>query len=272
MPTDPPAVSVDPTGSGEAILVVDDVSLRFGGIDALRRVSLTVHSGEIVALIGPNGAGKTSLLNVISRLYQPTAGRIVFHGRSLLDVSDREIARLGIGRTFQNLALFPSLTVLDNVTLGYAPRLRHGLLRTFCGWPGSGAEKAQVRSAASSVLAELGLGAYADRYPEDLPQGILRQVELARALVLEPSLLLLDEPAAGLAQAEIEAIDRLVRDTSRRAGVATLLIEHRMDLVMSLADRIVVLDFGEVIASGPPDRVCTDERVLAAYLGAPSDG
>lgn len=259
-------------GERQPLLRVSNLTLRFGGITALRDVSFDVAEGEVVALIGPNGAGKTSLLNVVSRLYEPTHGEVMFKGLDLLARSDRSIAELGIARTFQNIAVFPSLDVVHNVALGYAPRLRYGLLQTFLCRPGAAEEKRSVLADARKALFDLGLEEYADRVPDDLPQGILRQVELARALLLEPTLVLLDEPAAGLNSAEIDKLIHAVRRANQERGLAVLLIDHRMDLVMSLADRIVVLNFGRIIADDVPERIRKDEAVLAAYLGEVFDG
>ncbi len=233
-----------------ALLEIRDVTLRFGGISALTAVSLTIDEGEIVGLIGPNGAGKTSLFNVVSRLYHPQEGEVEFEGYSLLDKADHQIAGLAIGRTFQNIALFPSLTILENVALGYFPNLRTGVLAALTGRASSRREQREVYRQAREALESLELGEYESESPTDLPPGILRQVELARALVSKPRMLLLDEPAAGLNHEELTAVGALVKNVNQERGIAVLVIEHRMDFVMPLADRIVVLDFGEVIASG----------------------
>ena len=238
-----------------ALLAVENVTRRFGGIVALSDVSLALDDGEIAGLIGPNGAGKTTLFNVVTRLYKPDAGRVVFDGHELLRLRAWRIVRLGIARTFQNVALFPSMTVLENVLVG-----EHSRMRPFGERP--------ARGAALESLAYLGLDPLADRVVAGLPFGTLKRIELARALVSKPKLLLLDEPAGGLNHEEVEELGALIRRVREDHSLTILLVEHHMNLVMSICDRVHVLNFGEKIAEGTPDEVRADPDVVAAYLGS----
>jgi branched-chain amino acid transport system ATP-binding protein len=240
-----------------ALLEVDDVTRRFGGIVALADVSLSLEEGTIGGLIGPNGAGKTTLFNVITRLYKPDSGGVVFDGRSLLHVRTHRIVRLGIARTFQNVALFPSMTVLENVLVG-----AHSRWRPF-------AER-RTRTQAREALDDLSLGDVADRPAAGLPFGTLKRVEMARALVSRPRLLLLDEPAGGLNHEEVGELGDLIRRIRRDYGLTVLLVEHHMNLVMSICDRVHVLNFGKTIAEGAPPEVRANPAVIEAYLGAES--
>ena len=252
-----------------ALLDVSDLSLAFGSVIAFEDVSFTVDAGELMALIGPNGAGKSSIFNVLSRIYRPSRGTVTFGGDDLLRCPPRQLAGLGIARSFQNLALFRTMSVLENVLLGRHHLMRAGVLRAGLYAGPARAEEHIHRDAALASLEFLGVAHLAHASVGTLPYGLQKRVELARCLAMEPRLLLLDEPVAGMGAREREQITDLVRRIHAERGLTVLLVEHDMGMVMSVAQRVMVLDFGRVIAVGPPDAIQHNDDVLRAYLGAP---
>ena len=260
----------DPAPAAESgnLLEVRGLSLSFGGLTVLDEVSLEVPEGSISAIIGPNGAGKSSLFNAISGSYRPQAGTIRFGGRDITHLPTPRRAALGVARTFQNLALFPSMTVLDNIKLGSHVHLRTGLLAAGLYLGRARREERRLQAAVErEVIGPLGLGDQVRQPAATLPYGRQKLVELARALAMRPRLLLLDEPVAGMNRAEREEMVRLIRDLRRRHGATVLLVEHDMNVVMGISDRVIVLDFGRVIAAGAPAAVRADPAVISAYLG-----
>jgi branched-chain amino acid transport system ATP-binding protein len=253
------------------ILRVSNLLVRFGGVVALDGVSFDVEEHQIVGLIGPNGAGKTTLFNCLSRLYTPQSGTVTFDGVALLDQPAHRIAGLGISRTFQNLALFPRMSILQNVLVGMHARTHAGFVASALRLPGVKEEEARSRAAAHEVLDFLGLASLADRPAAGLPFATLKRVELARALAARPRLLLLDEPAGGLNHDDVQELAALLRRLRDERRLTVLLVEHHMGLVMKVSDRVVVLDFGRCIAHGTPAEVRSTPAVIQAYLGAPAD-
>jgi branched-chain amino acid transport system ATP-binding protein len=252
----------------QPILSVRDVRVSFGGVVALDGISFDMAAGSILGLIGPNGAGKTTLFNCLSRLYTPDGGDILFQGCSILHRPRHRIAEMGIGRTFQNVALFQNLSVLDNVRIGTHSLAKGDFFSDAFYLPWSRRSERFADGLASELIDYLALGPHATKRVADLPFGTQKRVELARALATNPQILLLDEPACGLNHEEVEQLGTVIRRVRQDRGVSILLVEHHMNLVMSISDSIVALNFGRKIGQGTPSEIQTHPEVIAAYLGA----
>jgi branched-chain amino acid transport system ATP-binding protein len=251
----------------EVLLEVERVSVRFGAVQALDQVSLAIRRGGITAIIGPNGAGKTTLLNVISGFYQPTEGRIRFEGRDRTDLAPYDVAALGVARTFQNVALFKGMSVLDNIMTGRLLKMKGSFLLEALYWGPARRQELEHRAFVERIIDFLEIQAIRKTPAGKLPYGLQKRVELARALAAEPTLLLLDEPMAGMNVEEKEDMCRFILDVNGEFGTTIALIEHDMSVVMDISDHVVALDYGRKIADGTPDEVRRDQAVIDAYLG-----
>jgi branched-chain amino acid transport system ATP-binding protein len=257
---------------GEPILRADRISLAFGGVKALRDISLEIREHEILAIIGPNGAGKTSMLNVINGFYHPQHGTITFKGQARRRLRPYQAAERGIARTFQNVALFRGMTTLDNIMTGRLLKMRRNFLWQALHWGPALREELEHRAVVEKIIDFLEIQAIRKVPVGQLPYGLQKRVELGRALAMEPDLLLLDEPMAGMNVEEKEDMSRFILDVNDEFGTTIALIEHDMGVVMDISDRVVVLDYGRKIADGPPEAVRANQDVIDAYLGVPHEG
>jgi len=251
----------------ETILQVNDLTIKFGGITAVDNVHIKAVKGEITSVIGPNGAGKTTLFNMISGIYKPTSGTVQFGGRDITGKSSHMISREGIARTFQNIRLYQGLSVVENVQAVLDARTDYNIIQALLGLPSVRQKDRENVEKSKELLKIVGLYDLRDEKPSNLPYGLQRKLEIARALATAPKLLLLDEPGAGLNTKEVDELIALVREVQERFKMSVLLIEHRLQMVYSLSDKVYVLNFGKLLAEGTPKEVQNDERVVAAYMG-----
>lgn len=253
------------------LLEMKDVVKQFGGLTAVSNMSFHVDEGEIYGVIGPNGAGKTTIFNLITGVYQVTEGDVTFNGQSIEGKKPYQIINLGIARTFQNIRLFTGMTVLENILVGVHDRMKSGLLASIIHTASQQKEEKEAREEAMKLLAFVGLDKDADRLATELPYGKQRKLEIARAMATKPKLILLDEPAAGMNDSETAALTELIRNIREKFGITIVLIEHDMQLVMSLCDRVMVVNFGKKLAEGVSDEVQNNPQVIEAYLGKEDD-
>ncbi len=253
------------------LLKLANVTVQFGGLKAVSELSFEIHDGELIGLIGPNGAGKTTVFNLVTGVYQPTSGAITFAGKSVLGHRPYKVTARGIARTFQNIRLFSSLSVIDNVRTACNMHLKHGISHALLRGPKFAREEAEIDQTVRELLEIFGLSGECDAPCKSLPYGDQRRLEIVRALATRPKLLLLDEPAAGMNPTEKVELMKLIRFTQEKFGLAVLLVEHDMKVVMGICQRIIVLDYGKKIAEGPPAEIRANHKVIAAYLGKEED-
>ncbi len=250
-----------------SLLQVDNLTVYFGGLRAVHNFHVEIERGQVRGLIGPNGAGKTTIFNLITGIFRPSQGQVVFDGRDIVGLRPHQLAALGIGRTFQNLRLWRHMTALEHVKLARYSKIHYGLMGAFFGTPQRQREESEIDEMAYNLLDMLGIGRLSDQVVTSLPYGVQRRVEIARALAMEPKLLLLDEPTAGMNPEELVEMVNFIRRIRNQFDIAIFLIEHRMKVVMDLCETIQTLDFGEVIAEGTPEEIHSNPRVIDAYLG-----
>jgi len=266
-----PYVTADGRQIGGVLMDMRGITLRFGGVEAIKNISFDIREGEIRAIIGPNGAGKSSMLNVISGFYHPQDGEVWFRGEKRKPMKPYQVARLGIARTFQNIALFEGMSVLDNIMTGRMNHMSAGMLSQAVWWGKAQREESANREKVEKVIDFLEIQHIRKTPVARLPYGLKKRVELARALAAEPKILLLDEPMAGMNVEEKEDMSRFILDVNDEFGTTIVLIEHDMGVVMDLSDRVVVMDYGKKIGDGPPDEVRGNQAVIDAYLGVPHE-